>query len=893
MNSALALPPYIIGIDVETTSLDPAEGEIIDVAAIKYDWETGKELERFEQLCEPSRPITPEISALTGITNEMVAGQPKFTEIVSRLQTFIGGDTLFAHNADFDTKWLTYHRLNVATNKIFDTYLLATIAYPEATSYNLGMLAAGLKLPVTTEHRAAADVELTWELCKHLRGHLGVSPETRRTIVEILQAMGAEHYAPLFTVAPLISPKATAVGQKKNPADLPSLEEVFRKQGHLAQHVAGYQPRRGQEHMAQKVADCFRSGQVALIEAGTGTGKTFAYLVPAALAAAQGKTVVVSTYTKHLQDQLVEQDIPRVTAALGLQLKVVVVKGRRNYICDRRLRHLVRRLIQKGSGADLSLAEAFLVIKVLRWLDQGGSGDLEKLNLSHYGSRLTRLLHADSLDCRLQCKGSSTCPYGRAKQSQAGAQIMVVNHALLAQGAVSEAVFLQGSLLVIDEAHHVEAAARKATALDLSVEHVAEIVDSFTQLAHAVEGTVGEHIIRESDQLVAEYRQWLLAAGALVMANPRSHHLLLTPTTRRTSAWRQLAAQGATWRGRLKFIIGLLRSLEAHHDTTVQTAVRECIRAGERFGIELENFVEGSAERIQLIGVSHFPPGMPKTYLHDMALSVHVVFEQLFSTTKGGILTSATLTTRGTFDYIKSRTGLEGADALVVEPSFKYRDNMLIYLVDDGPLPADPEFENYLYKAILSLATLLRGRILALFTSQQAVKSMFYKLTRPLYKAKIRIYAQNMTGGRHNMLDKFRRLPESILLGTLSFWEGIDVPGDSLSCVVIPKLSFPAPDDPVLTAVAAHENLNAFTDLFVPQMILRLRQGVGRLLRSSSDRGVVVIFDPRLHRHQYGDEVLKSLPPATIHIGSGSDVIEHVTAWLGEEKIAQWQRGHI
>lgn len=888
----MAPSSFIIGIDVETTSLDPTQGEIIDVAVIRYDRVTGQEVDRFESLCRPSKPIPHEVIALTGITNEMVAGKPSFNEILSRLQEFVGSDDLFAHNADFDTRWLSYHGLNIAKNKITDTFLLAAIAWPEAESYNLGMLAAQFKFTVTAEHRAAADVELTWQLLRRIQQELVVSAAAHAKISQLLAAAAGLHYLSYFSVRESIGSKkmATAsVPAKKIAKNKLTLEEAFKTGGVLEQKIPGFTLREGQVTMAERVLAAYTDTSVALIEAGTGTGKTYAYLVAACLAAAAGTRVVISTYTKHLQDQLIRQDIPTITAALGLSLVSAIVKGRRNYLCDKRLELLITRLINNSEQVAISLVESLFIIKLVYWLDQGGSGDLENINLSHQGGRLIRQLHADAAVCRLQCKASSTCPYMQHKRLSEGAQLVVVNHAWLTQMATGGETNLHDAFLVIDEAHHLEAAARQATALDLSAEYITEVADSFISAVRSSKQAVTrEHVMSEARLLIQDYERWLTSVGKLVLAQSRPQEILLTAAVRRGSAWQKLAHEAASWRGRLKFILGLLRSLEQHSTVKDRNMLQETIRSGERLGLEFENFIEGSTERIAWLGAQERSPGIITTYLHDVALRIHPILNQMFSQSHGVVLTSATLTVRGKFDYMQARLGIQSAATAVIATPFDYRNNMLIYLIDDGPYPSDAIYEEYVHRAIRRLALLLHGRVLALFTSQAGVKSAYNYLIRYLYKAKIRIYAQKLTGGRHNMLDKFRRTHESILLGTLSFWEGIDIPGESLSCVVIPKLSFPMPTDPILTAVADEDHLNVFSDLMVPAMILRLRQGVGRLLRQAEDRGVVVILDPRLHRQAYGDEVLKSLPPANIHIGSGRDLVPKVEEWFGKKTLDRW-----
>jgi len=189
----------------------------------------------------------------------------------------------------------------------------------------------------------------------------------------------------------------------------------------------------------------------------------------------------------------------------------------------------------------------------------------------------------------------------------------------------------------------------------------------------------------------------------------------------------------------------------------------------------------------------------------------------------------------------------------------------------------------------VAVSELLSGRLLGLFTSHQAVKDVYYKSIKQLNKANIKLLAQKMSGGRHNIVARFKKSPETVLIGTYSFWEGVDVPGENLSVVLIPKLPFSPPNDPVVDAVAEAEQSSSFMHFALPHMILRLRQGVGRLIRSVDDRGVVVILDSRFLQKEYGKNVLDSLPPATVHIGSGDDLIFKVTDWFGEEKISEWQ----
>jgi len=214
---------------------------------------------------------------------------------------------------------------------------------------------------------------------------------------------------------------------------------------------------------------------------------------------------------------------------------------------------------------------------------------------------------------------------------------------------------------------------------------------------------------------------------------------------------------------------------------------------------------------------------------------------------------------------------------------------MLIYIVDDGPPPGTTEFDNIAAQSVVHLSKILSGRTLGLFTSHQSVRQVYFKAIKPLNKQNIKLLAQNMSGGRHNIMSHFKNTPHSTLLGTYSFWEGVDVPGDSLSCLLIPKLPFAPPHDPVTDAIAEAENVSSFMALALPHMLLRLRQGVGRLIRSSDDQGVVVMLDSRFLNKDYGKYVLESLPSATVHIGSFSDLIPKVQDWFGDDQLQIWR----
>lgn len=343
---------------------------------------------------------------------------------------------------------------------------------------------------------------------------------------------------------------------------------------------------------------------------------------------------------------------------------------------------------------------------------------------------------------------------------------------------------------------------------------------------------------------------------------------------------------GTTWRSQLQFLAGLLES--GQKDVENRELLASSVKEAKQFNTELEMFLNGSKERIQWIQRSM--PDDTTATLYDQALSVESQLNHIFTGASSVTLTSATLTIAGKYDYIKEQLGLPSAHELKLDSSFAYQDQMLIYIVDNGVDPTAPSFDSFTAEKIERISLLLSDRVLGLFTSHQSVRSVYAKALGALNKANIKLLAQKITGGRHNITNRFKNVPSSVLFGTYSFWEGIDAPGDTLSCVVIPKLPFPIPNDPIYEALSEALSVNTFTHFSLPQMILKLRQGVGRLLRSPGDTGAIVILDGRFLNREYGDQVLQSLPPGVVHIGSQADLIPTLEKWYTKEVIDKWHK---
>jgi Rad3-related DNA helicase len=432
----------------------------------------------------------------------------------------------------------------------------------------------------------------------------------------------------------------------------------------------------------------------------------------------------------------------------------------------------------------------------------------------------------------------------------------------------------------VDEAHHAESAVRQATAVNLHPGHLEELLGPVLRIPDKDTKSTLRHLRVEAEDLLTEYEELGAALLDFVRGHTDTATLRLTPPVRRSRAWGTIEKKAEQWRGRSQFIIGLIEGTSAFQGGADAAA------GLHDFSTNVGRFIAGSAERIQWLDLSL---ERDRVYLHDVALSIVPDLQQLYDRVHGVVFTSATLTTSGNFDYIKELLGITSAVEVMLPTSFPLQDTMLIYIVEDAPDPRTPHFDEYIAGHLASLSLLLGGRTLGLFTSYRSVSAVYQGLVRPLNKAQIKLYAQGHSGGKTNMLKRFRETPRSVLLGTDSFWEGIDVPGDTLSCVVIPKLPFTPPHDPVVEAMAEDQAVDSFSSLGLPRMILKLRQGMGRLIRRNEDRGVIVMFDSRLHRASYGDAVLKSLPAGRIKMGSADDLLQTVRSWFGEDRISTWK----
>ena len=625
--------------------------------------------------------------------------------------------------------------------------------------------------------------------------------------------------------------------------------------GPLARGIDGFAPRAAQQAMAEAVADAMASRTQLLVEAGTGTGKTFAYLVPALLGEDR---VIISTGTKALQDQLFKRDLPRVAMALGVTPHAALLKGRGNYLCLHRLQ-LAR------SDGRIPTEEVKQLEQIHVWSAQTRSGDRAELVVVPEDAVVWQRATSTTENCLgSECPHFEECWLVRARRAAQEARIVVVNHhLLLADLALKQEGFgeiLPGAAaFIIDEAHQLPDLAGQFFTATLGHRQVSDLAeDAFAESA-AVSGALPA-LSPAVDMLNHALREARLTFSRMPERGPLDAHseeaALSVALDGLAAALREFTAALETQAARSK---GMAAVFERSRRAQALLA-RLCMAEGEA------------------ASVTWYERSMRGFALHETPLDVsQPLAAQRARMSAAWIYTSATLTVAGRFDHLVRQLGLVEPRTLLLESPFEFARQALCYLPPGLPDPASTNYTERMLEAVLPVLDASRGRAFLLFTSHRALNRAAEWLRS---HAPWPLLVQG-TAPRHELLEHFRASKGAVLLGAASFWEGVDVPGEALSVVVIDKLPFEAPGDPVLDARLAAVRARGgqpFTDWQVPNAVIALKQGAGRLIRSVQDRGVLVLCDPRLSTRGYGRLFLASLPrdlPQTRRIG---DVASFLTS---------------
>ena len=621
--------------------------------------------------------------------------------------------------------------------------------------------------------------------------------------------------------------------------------EFFAPGGTLARIHGSYEYRSGQQRMAEAVASTLANGGTLMVEAGTGTGKTLAYLVPAL---ATGRRVVISTGTRNLQDQIYTKDLPFLRDAAGLEVSATVMKGRENYLCRYRIEEVEREPLLDDA------TEAPWVARIAEWSRQTETGDRAEIADLPDRLKLWRDVNARADTCTgSRCPEYDRCWLTRMKRQAADSQIVVVNHHLffadLALRSAFGAVLPEYDTVIFDEAHLLEEIATLYFGVQASSAQVEELARDAEKLAARVGGPAQGG--GGADRLRQAARE--MFAGLRDRLRGKTGRVRFMPAGR---GGPDLEAEWAVLSEALDEVGGQAAAQPTTEEVAESLPGRcESLRGAFDSVLEREDaaFVYGMELR-----------GRGTVVLMASPIDVsELLRDNLFDGLQSAVLTSATMTVEGKFDFFRRRLGLEQAETIAVESSFRHDQQAVLYLPRRMPEPNRPEFCARAVEEIVSLLETTEGRAFLLFTSYANMERIHAELAR---LGRWPLFLQG-TGSKVALVETFRSTPGAVLLGTTSFWHGVDVPGEALSLVVIDKLPFDVPSDPLIAARIDRiraEGRNPFSAYQVPLAVLELKQGLGRLLRSSLDRGILAVLDPRLTTRGYGKTFLRSLPPYRI-----------------------------
>lgn len=847
-----------ISLDIETTGLSKERNEIIEIGAIKFD--EHKIHDRFQTFIHYDEPIPELVTHITSITNKDLEGAPSLQDIADDLYDFLGDLPIIGHNINFDIDFLVEKGF-IINNQRLDTLPLTQIIKPGLPTYSLDMLTEVFNITHKKKHRAQDDAIATSELFNLCVAE--ISQIDKRTLDRIKEIVSKSNWGlkdVFLNIKSDVKSSKTASNDDPQPTghlnwDKDEILKLYEEND----SIPDYEKREPQIRMTEKIIEAFSEKKNLLIEAGTGTGKSLAYLLPAIYKARSKETkVVIATHTKNLQDQLFNKDIPLAHNLIKEGFNCAVLKGRNNYLSGERL----SQFMQKSFFYD---QEVSMLIKVLLWKNTTKTGDKEELSLQgrEYFNWLD--ICCDGIKCpHNDAKFSSKCYLSKAREKAAKADIIITNHSLLLNDTIGPTQILpEYRHLIVDEAHHLENETTNALTVTITNESITNPIKNLKDLLKREPELVGELEELESKVdilfgiLGMFYQKFVQYASYI-------QQLTLVDHMYESIEWERLsdATQNTALKGEEVF-----KDLHAFSESVDD----------EDFAAYVQYEVEGIAELVRKLnfvilekGVSDFGKSVSWIFTkYDKTLGIQCAPVQVREHLRGTLLhdkdsivmTSATLSVNHKFDYIKYQLGLDNDFEDIILPShFKYEDQVEVTIYKDLKAPNTPGYFDETCEIIKREAIENGGRMLVLFTAKKAIEATFLKLTPELKNHGIAILAQNMSGGRNKIIELFKKNPDtSIIFGTNSFWEGVDIKGEALDTVVIQKLPFDPPNDPVHSARGELFE-NPFFDYQVPRAILRFKQGFGRLIRSAKDKGRVIVLDSRVLKKSYGEMFINSLP---------------------------------
>ena len=923
--SSLKLDRFI-AFDFETTGLQVETDRAIEVAAIMF--KDGKPAEKFVTLINPQIPISDLIADITGITNEMVTEAPLEKEIIDDLFEFLGDYPIVAHNTPFDLSFLRAmaerHNKDFIERKCYDTLTLSRAFLFFQPTHNLSAVSEYFNLSSEGAHRAEKDTENCGEVFIELVHEVAsYNLDLISNIITFLNPFEVHNKDLFINIGNLLTKKGNlktaivsselAKPQNKNiffhdaktNINTTNSVDVFGENGLLNQTFDSYELRPNQINFSEYV-DNILSGQggIGVIEAGTGLGKSMAYLYPAIKYSHDNSNenpIILSCYTKHLQDQLFNNDLPTLTKAIDTSIKAVLLKGRNNYLCKTRLRWLIN-----SSDKMLSGEEAMNLLPVLVWLEHTSTGDLDECPgfSNGFTYRLMGLIQSEQGFCTSSiCAKHDGCFFGPLRKVAYQSNLIVVNHALLISDAQSKSNiddsmgFLpENNAVIIDEAHNLPKAAYHQLTLSFdhrSLNYILDRIDPkhnhsvrWNNKLRTIAAIHSKFEISRStlSGLVEEGRD-LIKIFFDKMTSNAYHHFDPNSKYSTKIIIDDLNEHFTPLEKELNELKSALHSLR-NHIRKLREDLLDIDETREDF-IELHQLFdrsEGSLSDI-LILTESITSNQNKEYVYwyegnfrtisgatQLILTVNMapiqpgieLANSIFKSIDFCILTSATLRTKLSFDYFLNRVGLDSVEfddvsSTVYESPFSYNDQVTYFQYAGN----DSQRPDIIAKTILHCHRKFNKRMMVLFTSRAQLDNTSQLLRQLSHKTDLPIFAQKRQTSRMGLIRGMKQVKNGILLGTNAFWEGVDLPGDLLEVLMIIKMPFDVPTEPTVKAygkMIEERGGNSFMDYALPESVIRFRQGFGRLIRTTYDEGIFIVMDDRIINKRYGISFSESIP---------------------------------
>lgn len=929
---------YVV-VDLETTGNSPKKGDkIIQFAAVVV--ENGEIVEQFSSFVNPGRNIPPFIEELTGLNDDMVKDAPDFAEIAPKVLQLLDEAYFVAHNVLFDLSFLQEELIDAGyegfLGPVLDTVEMARVLFPTADSYKLNDLAIQEGLNHERPHQADSDAYVTAELLIILIKRLLNLPII--TLQQLLKHSGGLKSDVALLLDDILLEKEQAIEELPYTYEihrgivLRSFEEV--KGNHVA-HLAlqypldneakialfqeafqAFEIRQGQFQMMDTVYRSFLDSKHALIEAGTGVGKSIAYLLPSAIFASErGETIVISTHTTQLQEQLLKKDIPLLQRMLPFPLRAVLLKGKNHYIS---LAKYEQSLKEEEDNYDVNLTK----MQILIWLLETETGDRDELNLSSGGFLYWDKIKNDDATYFQHKSWLHYDYYLRARKAAQTADMVITNHSFLLTDLVSEhSIIPSYSYCVLDEGHHFEKSAGKYFGCSLDYMNVRLLLGRFgayeqKEYQYQLFQLLKTKSLEEETLHSFEVNQLYAEIGYEMDEFFRMVAILATHKVRNTSTigrqtyridkgsslkeWKAVQASGERFFFILKdFIQYLEATIQLINDKEILLNNEEkmllqdltaFIRELEIIKDNIKNMVlHPSEEAVAWIEIDARASQNATTIYTQPVSNGELLRNVFFKKKKSVVITSATLSVKNSFNYMMGELGLDPSECQVqqIDSPFRYEEQVQLVIPNDLPevnsVPID-EYVASITEHIISIAEATKGRMLILFTSYDMLRRTYILMKESGLLEDYVLMGQGITGGSRTRLTRnFQRFEKAILLGTSSFWEGIDIPGEDLSCLIIVRLPFSPPNEPITEAkcnLIKKNGGNPFSEYSLPEAIIRFKQGFGRLIRSNKDRGFVVVFDKRLYSTSYGKAFLQSIPKVPVKKLDINETIDLIHDWM-------------